>query len=74
VGHSSSIDACSRQLIGNPLISRPEMCSLVLQVPFCALAVVEQDNQSGDWKLVEPPVPPMTYSSNKPFDWKILTN
>jgi len=95
VGHASTLDACSRQLVGGSPRSAQELSRIVHRIPYCSMAVVqgtepdgshpevghseasEKDEAKGDaqgkrWRLVEPPVPPMTYSANMRFDWQTL--
>ena len=84
VGHASTLDACSRQLVGASPRSAQELSRIVHRIPYCSLACVQQlqqlepvqpDNKQTDainWKLIEPPVPPMTQSSNLRFDWQTL--
>ena len=78
VGHASTLDACTRQLIGCAPRSALELSRLVHRIPYCSLAVVQQETDAAgqqdvvQWKLVEPPVPPITYSANLRFDWTTL--
>ncbi|EFX80352.1 hypothetical protein DAPPUDRAFT_318481 [Daphnia pulex] len=70
IGHASTLDACSRQLVGGLPRSAQELSRIVHRIPYCSLAAVQQ--QQPRWKLIEPPVPPMTYSANLRFDWQTL--
>ena len=88
VGHASTIDACSRQLVGRPHRTGHQLAAIVHRIPYCSLVVVQgsdnppaatdDDAPHADapdgtaWKLIEPPVPPMTYSGNFRFDWQAL--
>lgn len=85
VGHASTLDACSRQLVSGSPRTRDDLAKIVHSVPYCSLATVQQcppteesttDDPSDEantkdrWKLVEPPVPPMTCSANLRFHWQ----
>lgn len=87
IGHASTLDACSRQLVGGLPRSAQELSRIVHRIPYCSLAAVQQclpeesslddsPDETGSnkikWKLIEPPVPPMTYSANLRFDWQTL--
>ena len=100
VGHASTLDACSRQLVGGLPRNARELSRVVQRVPYCSLCVVEQMEEPEEptelegsatldesdhcqprfdskttkieWKLIEPPVPPMTYTGNARFDWQIM--
>lgn len=87
IGHASTLDACSRQLVGGLPRTAQELSRIVHRIPYCSLAAVQQQcteeppvDDSPDeiasnkprWKLIEPPVPPMTYSANLRFDWQTL--
>ena len=94
VGHASTLDACSRQLIGGSPRTAQELSRLVHRIPYCSVAVLQEHQktcetklegvdevdrcsiiqQDRSWKLVEPPIPPMTHSSNLRFDWNTLTH
>ncbi|XP_014212421.1 protein UBASH3A homolog [Copidosoma floridanum] len=71
VAHAISLAACTRQLIGGQVPQIPEVTRLVQQVPYLACLMVKEGPNG--WVLLPPPFPPITHSSNKRFDWKILT-
>lgn len=71
VAHATTLDTCSRQLIGENPRSTNELRQVIHKIPYCSLAVVEQIN--GEWKLVEPEFLPVTHSKNPRFEWNALT-
>jgi len=46
---------------------------MVKEIPYCCLVTLMNDGLN-DWTFVDPPVPPLTNSINKRFNWKILTS
>ncbi|XP_055850010.1 ecdysteroid-phosphate phosphatase isoform X1 [Episyrphus balteatus] len=71
VAHATTLDTCSRQLIGENPRSTNELRQVIHKIPYCSLATVEQIN--GEWKLVEPEFLPVTHSKNPRFEWNALT-
>uniref|UniRef100_A0A6P7FRE2 Ecdysteroid-phosphate phosphatase n=1 Tax=Diabrotica virgifera virgifera TaxID=50390 RepID=A0A6P7FRE2_DIAVI len=70
VGHSATLDTCSHELVGNKSKSASDMIKLIQKIPYCGL--VEITNDSGEWKIVEPPCQPITHSNNQRFDYKLF--
>ncbi|XP_062560946.1 ecdysteroid-phosphate phosphatase isoform X1 [Armigeres subalbatus] len=73
VGHATTLDTCTRYIIGEKLRSTNDMSRIMQKVPYCSMAVIESEDGLGDWKLVDPPCDPVTHTNNNRFDWKILT-
>lgn len=73
VGHATTLDTCTRHIVGEKLRSTNDMSRIMQKVPYCSMAVIESEDGIGDWKLVEPPCDPITHTNNNRFDWKILT-
>ncbi|ETN64001.1 suppressor of T-cell receptor signaling 1 [Anopheles darlingi] len=80
VGHATTLDTCTRFIVGEKLRSTSEMARIMQKVPYCSMAVMEKetpDASTGDdvghWKLTEPPCDPVTHTNNNRFDYKILT-
>lgn len=128
VGHAATLDTCSRQLVGKEPRPVQELMTIVRKVPYCSVAMLEEEaveedlmaggrpssptlsNRGGrhsptlsrlggrssspgavstlslmsrsttrtpapppkQWKIVQPPFPPMTHTSVSTFDWKML--
>ncbi len=88
VGHAATLDACARQLTGQDPRPLPDMMTMVRKVAYCGVAMLEEDevapgsvasdrNKGGGgakrkWRLKEPPVFPLTHSSNSRFDVREL--
>uniref|UniRef100_A0A182PAE4 Ecdysteroid-phosphate phosphatase n=1 Tax=Anopheles epiroticus TaxID=199890 RepID=A0A182PAE4_9DIPT len=86
VGHATTLDTCSRFIIGEKLRSTNDMGRIMQKVSYCSLAVMESDgtvqssdstkadhNIKGHWKLAVPPCDPVTHTNNNRFDYKILS-
>ncbi|XP_058057221.1 ecdysteroid-phosphate phosphatase isoform X1 [Anopheles bellator] len=82
VGHATTLDTCTRFIVGEKLRSTSEMARIMQKVPYCSLAVMESDSAEtedgigktmGHWRLIEPPCDPVTHTNNNRFDYKILT-
>ncbi|XP_054737234.1 ecdysteroid-phosphate phosphatase isoform X1 [Anastrepha obliqua] len=72
VAHATTLDTCSRQLIGAPPRSTNELRQVIHKIPYCSLGTVEEVD-TGVWKLVEPECLPVTHSKNPRFEWNALT-
>ncbi|XP_058463645.1 ecdysteroid-phosphate phosphatase isoform X2 [Malaya genurostris] len=72
VGHATTLDTCTRHIVGEKLRSTNDMSRIMQKVPYCSMAVIESENGDDGWKLVEPPCDPITHTNNHRFDWKIL--
>lgn len=73
VGHATTLDTCTRYIVGEKLRSTNDMSRIMQKVPYCSMVVIESEDGVGGWKLVEPPCDPITHTNNNRFDWKILT-
>ena len=71
LGHSATLDVCSRQLCGQPVRKPDDLVRVVQKVPFCGLCVVEE-KPDGSWQLIQAPIPSLAHGQNQTFDWKIL--
>lgn len=77
VGHAGTLEACSRQLVGGAPRSAQELTKIVQSVPYCGLCVCQEQRPpgvSGEWTIVEPPLPPLTHAPNVRYDWRLLRN
>ncbi|XP_058813195.1 ecdysteroid-phosphate phosphatase isoform X2 [Topomyia yanbarensis] len=72
VGHATTLDTCTRHIVGEKLRSTNDMSRIMQKVPYCSMAVIESEDGADGWKLVEPPCDPITHTNNHRFDWKIL--
>ncbi|XP_055586453.1 ecdysteroid-phosphate phosphatase isoform X2 [Uranotaenia lowii] len=73
VGHATTLDTCTRHIVGEKLRSTNDMSRIMQKVPYCSMAVIESEDGLTGWRLVEPPCDPVTHTNNNRFDWKILT-
>ncbi|XP_065054012.1 ubiquitin-associated and SH3 domain-containing protein B-like [Rhopilema esculentum] len=71
VGHSASLDACTRQLTGHPPRVPENFIKIVRKVPYCGVSVIEE-TKPGHWSLVQPPIPSLVHNGNSKTDWKML--
>uniref|UniRef100_A0A4W4GF65 Ubiquitin associated and SH3 domain containing Bb n=1 Tax=Electrophorus electricus TaxID=8005 RepID=A0A4W4GF65_ELEEL len=69
VGHASSLEACTRQLQGLPLHNSKEFVQVVRKIPYLGLCACEEQD-TGVWQLVAPPVCPLTHGPNHSFSWR----
>lgn len=79
VAHSTTLDACSRQLTGYASRSYMEMCALVQAIPYCSLMVLEerpvnQCQPGPEWQLVDSQFFNFKHSSRNNFDSTVITN
>ncbi|XP_065206604.1 ecdysteroid-phosphate phosphatase-like [Planococcus citri] len=72
LGHGSTLDICSRQLIGSKPRDGDVIGRLLYEVPYCGMIKLQQLNNQ--WKIVDNDVPGISHSSNKGFDYNILHN
>lgn len=72
LGHSATLDVCTRQLTGQPIRKTDDLIRVVQKVPFCGVCVVEESQQTGKWQLTHPPIPSLAHGQNSTFDWRVL--
>lgn len=72
VGHACSLVSLSSSLLHKSPCSKKNFVKMVKEIPYCGLVTL-MNNRLHDWTFVEPPVPPLTNSNNKRFNWKFLT-
>lgn len=70
VGHTATLDTCSRELVSKSARSGSELVKIIQKIPYCSL--VEVTGAGDSWNIVEPPCLPLTHSTNQRFDWKVL--
>jgi hypothetical protein len=67
VGHAPSLEACTRQLIGEQPRSNQEFVQVTRKVPFLSILQCERDYM-GKWKLSPTPIPTMKHLELEEFD------
>ncbi|KAL4112181.1 hypothetical protein QTP88_016018 [Uroleucon formosanum] len=72
VGHACSLDSFSRSLLHKSPRNKQNFVKMVKDIPYCGLVTLMTDGIN-DWTFVDPPIPPLTNSINKRFNWKVLT-
>ncbi|XP_067616519.1 ecdysteroid-phosphate phosphatase isoform X3 [Eurosta solidaginis] len=72
VAHATTLDTCTRQLVGGAPRSTNELRQVIHKIPYCSLGTIEEIDGSGVWKLVEPECLPVTHSKNPRFEWNAL--
>lgn len=72
VAHGSSLDTCSRQLIGSEAREGDIIGRLLYEVPYCGMIKLQQENN--EWKIVASDVLGVSHTSNREFDFKVLQN
>ena len=70
VGHAAGLEACTRRLVGDSLLSSSELTAMVQKIPYCGLCVCEEGPSK--WTYVEPPIPPLTCAPCVRFNWLTL--
>ena len=74
LGHATSLDACTRQLVGQPPRSLTGFNDILPKVPYCAMSVAQEACLVRDtWYLIEPPVLPFAHTNNPKYNWTCLT-
>lgn len=69
VGHASSLEACTRQLQGQTLRNSKDFVQVVRKIPYLGMCACEEQD-STSWKLVDPPILPLTHGPNHSFSWR----
>ncbi|XP_065643941.1 ecdysteroid-phosphate phosphatase isoform X2 [Hydra vulgaris] len=71
LGHSASLDVCTRILTGGSLRKTDDLIRVIQKVPFCGHVVIEQVSNKR-WSLVQSSIPSLAHSQNQSFDWRVL--
>ncbi|XP_072548242.1 ubiquitin associated and SH3 domain containing Bb [Salminus brasiliensis] len=69
VGHASSLEACTRQLQGQTLHNSKDFVQVVRKIPYLGVCACEEQDLNV-WKLVDPPILPLTHGPNHSFSWR----
>nr|XP_970192.2 PREDICTED: protein UBASH3A homolog isoform X1 [Tribolium castaneum] len=72
VGHASTLEVCSRELVGKKPRAAYEMTDVIQKVAYCSLLQLAQEGDK--WEIAELPFPPITHTTNHRFDYKIFLN
>lgn len=72
VAHGASLDTCTRQLVEAPPRNQQEFYTILHQTPYLAVAAAHEDNQTRQWKLMDPPIHPFQHQGNASYDWRLL--
>lgn len=64
VTHATSVDACSRTLLGKPTKYPPpeQLESIGIAYPFCSMLTVQENRTTGVWKIADRILAGLTYS------------
>ncbi|ODN00374.1 Protein UBASH3A [Orchesella cincta] len=68
VAHGSSLDTNSRQLVGSAIRTVQEMFGVLRGIPYCGVAVMEQEAASQKWSLSYVPKLHICHASLHDFD------
>lgn len=71
VGHAGTLDASTRQLVGEQPRNSAELTRIVQKVPYCGVCACEE-SESGSWQIVCPPFPTLTHAPNPRYDWRMI--
>lgn len=74
MAHATTLDTCTRQLIGRPIRSISAMSRLMQKIPYLSASAMEKDESLGTYKLVEPPCMTLTHNSSQKFNWEMLND
>ena len=72
IGHSASLDACTRPLIGGQPRTQSSFIRFVQKVPYCGSSVIEEVYPN-KWRLIHSPIPSLIHNANGKMDWKMLS-
>ncbi|KAM4889006.1 ubiquitin-associated and SH3 domain-containing protein A [Thomomys bottae] len=70
VSHGSSLDSCTRPLLGLPPREYGDFAQLVRKIPSLGMCFCEENQEQGRWELVNPPVKTLTHGANSAFNWR----
>uniref|UniRef100_UPI00398F7FC0 ubiquitin-associated and SH3 domain-containing protein A-like n=1 Tax=Pristiophorus japonicus TaxID=55135 RepID=UPI00398F7FC0 len=70
VAHASTLDCCTRPLLGLPPKDAKEFVQMVRKIPALGLCCCEEVKETKKWQMIEPPVRTLTHGPNPAFSWK----
>lgn len=71
VAHANNLETCTRQLIGKPTRSWPEVGNILTDIPYLG-AIAMQEIDDGVFKFIDPPCLTMPHNAMPKFDWRDL--
>ena len=71
VGHAGTLDASTRQLVGEQPRNAADLTRVVQKVPYCGVCVCEESD-TGSWQIVCPPFSTLTHAPNPRYDWRLV--
>ncbi|XP_022654098.1 protein UBASH3A homolog [Varroa destructor] len=73
LGHSATLDVCTRQLTGGRMRTPQELVHIVHKIPYVGVACVEEEpSRVPRWGLVAPSFETLTHASNVKYDWRCM--
>ncbi|XP_060688827.1 ubiquitin-associated and SH3 domain-containing protein A-like [Hemiscyllium ocellatum] len=70
VAHASTLDCCTRPLLGLPPKDTKEFVQMVRKIPALGLCCCEEVKETKKWQMIEPPIRTLTHGPNAAFNWK----
>jgi ubiquitin-associated SH3 domain-containing protein len=70
VAHEPSLETLTRQLLGGRIRTLEEIRKVIRLIPYCGTAIIEQDYQSKNWKLISIPQMELKHGSVQDFEAK----
>ncbi|XP_041067873.1 ubiquitin-associated and SH3 domain-containing protein A-like [Carcharodon carcharias] len=70
VAHASTLDCCTRPLLGLPPKDSKEFVQMIRKIPALGLCCCEEVKETKKWQMIEPPVRTLTHGPNPAFSWK----
>lgn len=68
VAHASSLDTCTRLLVGQSPRNQLDMNKVCQRVPYCGVVMCCCEGANKTWTLRNPPFPPLTHGANVQFN------
>lgn len=70
VGHSSTMEVCSHELLQRKPKEPKELINSISKIPYCGMMRLAKENEK--WKVA--PFLPLTHGKNPRYDWKMMLN
>lgn len=72
MAHATSLDACTRQLVGREPRTESDLYSFIGHIPYLSSVAIEKLENSDLYRLMEPPCMNFTFYNYQQNAWKIL--